>query len=221
MLREYQYRWTFDLKSSPEDLWPFVADTNRFNRDTGVPAIQVDEARKPLRKARRKVGLSIHGMDLEWEEQPFEWVRPLRFGIERVYSKGPMARMRALAELTPNPEGGTQVTYEVRAQPRNAIGTIAIPLQIKLISGPKFRAAFHKYDELASQGITPSLSDATTALPDFDQPGLNALGERLIKESLQLESSDARAAVERLIDFLRTGDDFSVARIRPFSENRL
>jgi len=216
MFREYHYRWTFDLKSSPEDLWPFVADTNRFNRDTGVPPIEVDDARKPLRNARRKVHLSIHGMDLEWEEQPFEWVRPLRFGIERVYSKGPMARMRALAELTARAGGGTRVTYEVHAQPRNPIGTIAIPLQMKLISGPKFRAAFQKYDELASQGVSPSLSDATAALPESDQSRLNLLGERLIKESAQLESSDARAAVERLIDFLRTGDDFSVARIRPY-----
>ena len=216
MFREYHYRWTFDLKSSPEDLWPFVADTNRFNRDTGVPPIEVDEAKKPLRNARRKVRLSILGMDLEWEEQPFEWVRPLRFGIERVYSKGPMARMRALAELTPKPGGGTQVTYEVRALPRNTIGTIAIPLQIKLISGPKFRAAFHKYDELASQGVNPALSDATADPPEFDQSRLNALGERLLRESSQLESSKASSVVERLIDFLRTGDDFAVARIRPY-----
>jgi class 3 adenylate cyclase len=216
MLHEYCYRWIFDLKSSAEDLWPFVADTNRFNRDTGVPPIEVDEGKKPLRNARRKVRLSIYGMDLEWEEQPFEWVRPLRFGIERIYNKGPMARMRALAELTPNPGGGTRVTYEVRAVPRNLIGTIAIPFQIKLMSGPKFRAAFRKYDELASQGVNPSLSDSTTTLPEFDQRRLNDLGERLLKESVQLQANDASAVVERLINFLRTADDFAVARIRPY-----
>jgi class 3 adenylate cyclase len=215
-MREYCYRWTFDLKSSPEDLWPFVADTNRFNRDTGVPPIEVDDTKKPLRNARRKVRLSIHGMDLEWEEQPFEWVRPLRFGIERIYSKGPMARMRALAELTPQPGGGTQVIYEVRAQPRNAIGTIAIPLQMKFISGPKFRAAFQKYDELASQGVSPSLSDTTAAPSDFDHSRLNALGERFIRESAQGESGETGAVVKKLIDFLRTGDDFAVARVRPY-----
>ena len=216
MLREYQYRWVFDLKSSPEDLWPFVADTNRFNRDTGVPPIEVDEGKKPLRNARRRVRLSIYGMDLEWEEQPFEWVRPVRFGIERNYNKGPMVRMRALAELMPNSAGGTRVTYEVRALPRNLIGRVAIPFQIKLKSGPKFRAAFRKYDELASQGVNPSLTDSTSALPEFDQTRLNALGERLLKESAPLQSNEASAVVERLINFLRTGDDFAVARIRPY-----
>src|SRR6185295_9809937 len=96
--REYHYRWTFDLKSSAEDLWPYIADTNRFNRDTGVPRLEIDSGRKPSRNARRKVRLSIYGMDVEWEEQPFKWIRPVRFGIERVYSKVPMARMKAREE---------------------------------------------------------------------------------------------------------------------------
>ncbi len=37
--REFHYRWEYRLKSEPERLWSFVADTNRFNRDTGVPSI--------------------------------------------------------------------------------------------------------------------------------------------------------------------------------------
>src|ERR1044072_1102466 len=131
-MREYQYRWVFDLKSTPEQLWPFVADTNRFNRDTGVPRVQVDASKGRLRNARRRMRLSLYGMDVEWEEQPFEWVQPVRFGIERVYSKGPMARMRALADLAPKNGGGTIVTYEVLATPRNLLGVLVIPLQIRM-----------------------------------------------------------------------------------------
>ena len=68
--REYHKRWEFDLKSSPERLWPFIADTNRFNRDTGVPKIDVEKEEKRRPNARRKVRLSIYGMPVEWEE-PF------------------------------------------------------------------------------------------------------------------------------------------------------
>ena len=57
--REFHYRWKFDLKSSPERLWPFVADTNRFNRDTGVPRIDVENDQKRRPNARRKLRLSI------------------------------------------------------------------------------------------------------------------------------------------------------------------
>jgi class 3 adenylate cyclase len=212
--REFHYRWVFDLKSSPESLWPFIADTNRFNRDTGVPKIEVERSRNPLRNARRKVRLSIYGMDVEWEEQPFEWVRPLRFGIERVYSKGPMARMRALAELTPKVDGGTTVTYEVRATPGNLIGVAVIPLQLKLKSGPKFRAAFRKYDELAFAGVDAALADSEQPLPESDRSRIDTLGEKLYRESDQ--SNEVKDIIDRLINFLTTADDFAVARIRPY-----
>ena len=99
--REIHYRWEYDLKSDPEHLWPFVADTNRFNRDTGVPAVESLPSKKQrLRNARRKLHLSIYGFPVEWEEQPFEWIRPQRFGVVRNYTKGPVSQLRALAELT-------------------------------------------------------------------------------------------------------------------------
>src|SRR5215217_5397529 len=107
--REYHKRWKFDLKSSPERLWPFVADTNRFNRDTGVPKVDVEKEEKRRPNSRRRLRLSIYGMPIEWEEQPFEWVKPVRFGVERIYSKGPMARLRARAELHEKPDGGTDL----------------------------------------------------------------------------------------------------------------
>jgi len=212
--REFHYRWVFDLKSSPESLWPFIADTNRFNRDTGVPRIDIEKDRKALRNARHKVRLSIYGMDVEWEEQPFEWVRPHRFGIERIYSKGPMAQMRALAELTPLENGGTRVTYEIRATPRNAVGTVAIPMQLKLKTGPAVRAAFQKYDELASAGVDASLSEATSMLPETDRSRTDSLAERLLKETEQ--SAEAKLVIDKLIDLISTADDFAVARIRPY-----
>src|SRR6185295_5345860 len=101
-MREFHYRWEFDLQSTPEQLWPLVADTNRFNRDTGVPAVTaVAEATK---NTRRRLRLSSFGIPIEWEEQPFEWIRPVRFGVVRNYTKGPIAELRVLAELTSKSE---------------------------------------------------------------------------------------------------------------------
>jgi class 3 adenylate cyclase len=214
--REFHFHWIFDLKSSPESLWPFISDTNRFNRDTGVPKLQIDTRNKPMRNARRKVRLSIYGMDIEWEEQPFEWVRPLRFGIDRVYSKGPMGHMRVLAELTPGADGGTRVTYDVWATPRNFLGLVAIPLQIKLQTYPRFRTAFNKYDELASAGTHADLAQQTTSLSASDHHRLIALGEKLLKESADVEANAVRMVVDRLLAFIEHADDFAVARIRPY-----
>src|SRR6266699_4534535 len=100
--REFHYRWEFNLESTPEQLWPLVADTNRFNRDTGVPAVEAlkNQGKNP-KNARRFLRLSVLDMPVEWEEQPFEWVRPSRFGVVRRYTKGPIADLRVVVDLTP------------------------------------------------------------------------------------------------------------------------
>jgi class 3 adenylate cyclase len=211
--REYHHQWEFDLKSTPESLWPFVADTNRFNRDTGVPEIEVDQKHKRLPNARRKVRFSMFGLPVEWEEQPFEWVRPERFGIERVYSRGPMSRLRVLAQLTPKPDGGTHFRYEVWATPRNVVGSVAIPLQLGLVIGPRFRAAIQKYDELAA-GEAKSSADAEDASRStFDLQRLASLKEKLIAD---VETDEKSSLAERLVHFIEHGDDLAVSRIRAY-----
>ncbi|MEN3326724.1 MAG: hypothetical protein V7638_1531 [Acidobacteriota bacterium] len=214
--RELHKRWEFDLKSSPERLWPFIADTNRFNRDTGVPEVEVDAAQKQLRNARRKLRLSIYGLPVEWEEQPFEWVKPARFGIERVYSKGPMARLRVLAELTPN-AGGTHLIYQVWSTPRNLPGAFAIALQLSLIVARRFREAILKYDADAFEGASRKASEPDTSRSLFNRARLTSLRDKLLAD---LEEADLppekRAIGERLADFLEHADDLAARRIRPY-----
>jgi len=129
--REFHYCWEWELRSSPEALWPLVADTNRFNRDTGLPPVHKCSVSSNARRCLRFLKL---GMVVEWEEEPFEWVRPHRFGVVRRYVKGPVAQMRVLAELQPRPAGGSRLVYRVWATPRNLLGLLAIPAQIGRLS---------------------------------------------------------------------------------------
>jgi adenylate cyclase len=215
-LREYHKRWEFDLKSSPERLWPYIADTNRFNRDTGVPQIEVGPADKQLRNARRKIRLGFYGLPVEWEEQPFEWVKPVRFGVERVYSKGPLARLRMRAELTPNAGGGTHLIYEVWSTPRNLPGAVAIPMQLNFVVARRFKDYIQKYDDVASQGVAETAAP-NTSQSSFDLQRLATLKQKLIADLETTESPAQKVAVAgRLADFLEHGDDFGVARIRPY-----
>lgn len=215
--RELHKRWEFDLKSSPERLWPFIADTNRFNRDTGVPEIEIDAAHKPLRNARRKVRLSIYGLPVEWEEQPFEWVRPFRFGIDRVYSKGPLSRLRVLAELKPNDDGGTHLIYQLWSTPRNLPGALAVGLQVNLIVARRFREAIKNYDAAAVEGAKLEASEPNTSQSLFDRARLASLGQKLATDLEQAGlPPEKRAIADRLVDFLEHSDDFAVTRIRPY-----
>src|SRR5262245_59120272 len=123
---DFHYRWEWRLRSSPERLWPLVADTNRFNRDAGVPSLEFGEVRP---RGRRLLRLSKLGMPIEWEEEPFEWIEPHRFSVVRRYSKGPLDEMRVEVELIGDDEG-TLVIYEIRARPRTLLGRITIPIEI-------------------------------------------------------------------------------------------
>ncbi|HZE70635.1 MAG TPA: DUF5939 domain-containing protein [Pyrinomonadaceae bacterium] len=209
--RELHYRWQYDLKSDPEQLWPFVADTNRFNRDTDLPAVEATSGKRQiLRNARRRLRLSVYGFAVEWEEQPFEWVRPLRFGVTRTYSKGPVAQLRALAELTPLDSGGTRLSYEVWLTPKTFLGAVAVPLQVRFLNARKFARAFRKYDEIASASVPAPVEAVERDLP---AAALSRIAS--IKERLLAEGSDA-SMVEQLVRFVQNADDFSVSRIRAY-----
>ena len=208
--REFHYRWEYRLKSDPEQLWSFVADTNRFNRDTGVPSVSETGKRQRLRNARRRLQLSFLGLPVEWEEQPFEWIRPSRFGVTRNYIKGPVAELRVLAELSPQTSGGTLLSYQVWARPKSLLGFLVIPLQIGFISARKFDRAFRRYDQTAA---TAALVPTDQAGPELSNLALARI--EAIKDRLQ-EVGTSPAVATRLTEFIQHADDFSVARIRPY-----
>jgi len=208
--REFHYHWEYDLKSSPEKLWPFVSDTNRFNRDTGVPEIKVLDQERQLSNARHLVQLSVWGMPVAWEEQPFEWVRPFRFGVKRVYHKGPVAELRALVELGPKTDGGTRLTYDVWLRPKSWLGALAVPLQVGVISARRFARVFKRYDQLALTETPGVVADATSTLSPLAKSRLMSLRAKLLSEG-----SDPQT-VAALLAFIEHGDAVSLARIRPY-----
>src|SRR5437899_716123 len=216
-MHEFHYRWEFDLKSSPEQLWPLVADTNRFNRDTGVPSVEMVNLQAG-RNARRLLRLSAFGIPVEWEEQPFEWVRPHRFGVVRRYSKGPMNELRVRVELSPratrdvNGDGstGTKLVYEVTATPKNIIGLLAIPIQIGLISARNFTRTIRDYDRLAKHGRLPASDSQDVKFAPHGRDRLLALSEKLVALGNDQE------LVALLVDHVENADEFAAARIRPY-----
>jgi class 3 adenylate cyclase len=208
--REFHYRWEFDLRASPAALWPLVADTNRFNRDAGVPF--VERLGAPDARGRKRLRLSKLGVGVEWNEEPFEWVRPHRFGVVRRFSSGPVERMRVTAELDEREGGGTRLVYQVWARPRGAIGRAVIPVQVGRISARRFASVFKRYDALALAG---SYAEGLAASKPKLDAGAVALLETL-KRRLVDEGSPS-ALVERLAGLIEEGDELTLARVRPYA----
>ncbi|HSQ20156.1 MAG TPA: hypothetical protein VLR92_07265, partial [Blastocatellia bacterium] len=120
MAQEFYFSWQWDLQSSPQAIWSFAADTNRFNHDTGQPEIEMLANVKGVKQVRMKLPI----LQVEWVEEPFEWTYPYSFGIVRIYGKGPINEMRVQANFDPQPAGGTCVRYQTWIKTNNILAQL-------------------------------------------------------------------------------------------------
>jgi len=209
--KELHYRWEWKFKSQPEALWTWVADTNHFNRDAGLPALENRLGKgNRLANAKRRLRLMVFGTPLEYEEEPFEWIRPRRFGVVRHYLSGPLDTFRQSAELIPE-EGGTRLIYDVWVKPKNILGLISTPIQIGILSRRQFETIFRRYDKLASLQRLPIEFPAHVEFAPGGRERLQVGRDRLLTQGA------GRALVDRLIETLERGDAMALARIRPYA----
>ena len=207
MPREYYYSWQWDLGSTPEALWPLVSDTNRFNRDTGLPPMKLLGIRSGVRRVRFQFPLPF----IQWDEEPFDWTYPSSFGIVRRYRGGPMAEMRVEVTLEARPEGGTRVNYRTWAQPRNALGVLGAWIVIGLYSRYRFESVFRLYDRIAARGASILTLSGRARLNRPARERMRVVSERLHAQGVE------PTLTERLTNFLDHADDLSIQRIRPYA----
>ena len=211
-LREFHYRWEWQLDSSPEALWPLLSDTNRFNRDAGLPIVVPPAgAGAALPNARRRLGFRRFGLAVEWEEEPFEWIRPYRFGVVRRLARGPVAEMRVAAELKPRPTGGTHLTYEVWARPSSPAGLFVIPVQIGQLSARKFDQVIRRYDKLAAGSELPNTVATDVRFAPSGRARLQQMREKLLAQGV------ADELVAHLAQTIEQADDLTLLRLRPYA----
>jgi adenylate cyclase len=207
MAKEYHYTWTWDLASSPEALWPLVSDTNRFNRDTGLPPMELLGISNGIKLVRFKIPLIL----VEWEEEPFEWTYPYRFGILRRYRKGPLAEMRVDCRLERLQPSGTRIIYETWVKPANILGDVSIPLAIGMVSAKRFENTYKIYDRIASSDGSELVIPKRGNLSPNSRTRFQVMHERLKDQGVD------EAILSHLYEFLHHADDLSIQRMRPYA----
>src|SRR5207247_1386247 len=110
-------------------LWPYISNTERFNRAAGVPAVEFTAEVEPVEHAsgllpgvRRFGKFRKAGFTNAWHEHPFEWVEGQRMVVLREYSEGVFKWLATMTDLKPRAGGGTTLTHQVRIEPRGLIG---------------------------------------------------------------------------------------------------
>ena len=209
MTREFYFSWQWDLQSSPEAIWPFASDTNRFNRDTGQPQIEMIDNVMGTKHLRMKLPI----IKVEWEEEPFEWVYPYSFGVLRTYTKGPIDEMRVQVDFDPGKGDGTRVIYQTWIKTHNILAQIGIPLVIGVIAKSRFEKAFRLYDHLAQKDKSQQLIriGRPRGLTSKERARFKSLSEMVIQQGTEPK------LITRLEEFLDEADELSFQRIRPYA----
>jgi hypothetical protein len=119
---------TVTVPYTPEQLWRYVADTQRMDRAVGLPRAHFTRVPRPeggeIVTGEYRLGKRL--AYARWQEHPFIWERPRHYSIVREYVRGPIVRFHGGAELesvAPENGSGERTTIHVFGEftPRHPI----------------------------------------------------------------------------------------------------
>jgi serine/threonine protein kinase/class 3 adenylate cyclase len=209
----YDFEW--QLESSPAELWPYVSNTERLNRAIHLPAVEwttthEDDAGRVWRQGLlRKLGLEII-----WEEHPFEWVEGRRFGVVREFKSGPLRWFVSIVELAPTPGGGTTLSHRLRVEPAGLLGRAFAAVEMGMKTRGKLDRVYRRIDEVLRNKAGAALIDAFE-----ESPKLGTAAQRRLDEGLDVLMRQAidPLVVEQLGAYLAAAPTQEVGRIRPIA----
>lgn len=201
--------WQWQLKSTPEKLWPLITDTNQLYKDIHQPSIQSTHLSNNVEPGL--IQLSYNGINRYevWEEEPYEWEYPFRFGVERYYQTGPYKNLNIQVDLQPN-EKGSFIKVELQAKPRINILSLLTSLKLKTVVKKRVKNTIYSYDRSAHKNEMLYRSAKRKKLVRGGRQRLQQILEKL-------HNSDVDAHIlEKVVDFILRADDLKLRQIRPY-----
>ena len=207
------FDFVWELRNSPDKLWPHVSNTERLNRAIRLPAVDYTTTANEQGGSHRFGRFRKLGMMIGWQEHPFEWIEGRRMGVLREYNEGPIKWFTSVVELTPRSGGGTTLSHRIQMVPANLIGRAAAKIEIGVKSRRALEQVYRRIDAALS-GELGSLGD-----PFEDVPELPADKQRILDARLKrlVELGVEPFVVERFGDYLSTAPVQQLSRIRPIA----
>jgi hypothetical protein len=209
MASVHHHEWR--LRASADKLWPYVADTQRLNAALGLPQWEFQDERTPIGK-KRTGRMTYMGMEISWDERPYEWTEGKELSVERAFHNGPVLSYRSHVRLEPLEGGGTLLRHSLEFEPRvralALVGHFEFGVRVK-------RSLDRVYNEIDAflAGEAPSpYPPKIRALPPRNR-------ERLVETARRLVIADGfdRPLVERFVSYLHEVDEETLVRLRPLA----
>ena len=197
-----------DLPFPRELVWPVLSNTDWFNRALGLPAVQYDFQARAEGGSSTTARARVAGLEIVWQELPFEWLEPEFYRVRRVIQRGPLREAIVALELQPQPSG-TRVIISSEVLPRNSLGKWMAEKILLPKTRHDARAIVRHVGEFLRGNKHVALPRLT--VHPVNETALRAGLDKLRRIAL---SSDRIELLERLI---RESADVELTHIRPFA----
>jgi len=212
LIQTYDFSW--ELAASPEALWPFVSNTEKMNRATGLAPVrfEIEEVGAAATAGPATTGNQrVAGLALRWREHPYEWIEGSRHVVLRVFERGVLRWYVAEVTLERLPGGGTRLRNTIRLEPRGALARVLARWEIGVRYRRRLDKVYTRLGKLLAGGVRPEIDpvDPEVALPAPARARIAAAHDALVTAGVSPRACEALAA------FLGAASDQDVARIRP------
>lgn len=207
----FEHSW--ELQSSPSQLWPYVSNTDRVNHAIGLPAVTYTTRQDTVHGLQRFAETKVAGQRIRWLEHPYEWIEGRRLSVLREFTHGPFNWFVNTVELFPLQAGGTRVVQTLTVTPKSWVGRQLAKLQLGKKSKSGFGGAYKQIDDYLNSAGS-SQADPFVARTELSPVQRQKLYTRL--ESLKSHGLDP-IVIETLAQYLENASDLNVARIRPLA----
>jgi adenylate cyclase len=188
-------------------LWPLLSATDSLNREWGLPAIDYNITPNSRGGSDVQGRATMMGMNLQWEELPFEWIEPSLWRVQRNYSKGPF-RIGIYEMSMDDDPGGTKVNFCCEYAPPSVTTHWIVKMAVNSWLEKAVAAAQAASDYLAKRAQTP--------LPRrYKKAVVNAANLESARRQLrELGANDEMLA--KICEDIENLPDEDVVRVRPF-----
>ena len=210
----YTFEW--ELESAPDALWPFVSNTEKMNRATGLEPVRFEiesiknDSRVPS-IANTTGHQRVAGISMKWKEHPYEWIEGSRHVVLRVFTGGLLRWYVAEVQLERLAGGGTKLRNIIRMEPRSWFAKLLSKYEIGIKYKRNLGKVYQRLDRILASGPTAEIDplDPEIVLTAAAKDRIQKAGDQLLESGIEPRS------VEALTSYLARASDQDVARIRP------
>ncbi len=201
-----EFFWCYEMTASQSEIWGYLSDTSRMNREMGfAPRKQTEQ------DGRLIVTTSMLGLDQQWLEEPWIWLANQTMATTRNYQKGLAKKMHSVFHIDSDPALDRRYVYIYFGwQPTNLFWKLFLRSTSNLLHN-NFQKAFDKLEKHfknISNKAQNVFQQAPQSLSKFALQNVERIRAQITAQKLSDDAAD------KLLQLVTTGDDFDLEPLR-------